>query len=236
MSDLSLLVMCPTRGRPEQCRVLLKSFEDSNPGNETVLLFITDGDDDSYHDMDWGSALHAVLTPRDSLVGIYNQVAGVHVDDFDAIMNVGDDCVFETSGWDEMMFQVLADLGGSGFVYPDCKRRSDIPEVVMISSDVIRTIGHFAEPTTGHFYCDNVWAELGKRSGLIRGCPAVIRHNHYSITPGVVRDATYSEAEEMYGGPDAAAFMQWRATVMPHQVALLRREFNPDVRWVLGKI
>lgn len=229
--------MVPTRNRPGKCRELIKSFEDSKPQDETVLLFITDGDDDSYEDMDWGIAMHAILSPRDSLSGIFNRVADTHVDDFSAIMNVGDDHVFETQGWDKLMLQVLADMGGSGFVYPDCRRRTDIPEIVMISSDVIRALGHFAEPSMGHFYIDNAWGELGKRAGLIRYCPeAIIRHLHYSITPDAVRDSTYSEAEDTYGKADAEAFFHWRTTMMPHQVAMLRRNFNPDIKWLFEEL
>lgn len=233
----SLLVMVPTRHRRELCARLIKSFEEKTHSDETVLLFVTDDDDDSYEGMDWGGSLHAVLSPRGTLVEIFNRVADAHIDDFDAIMTVGDDHVFESDGWDLHMLAALGELGGSGFVYPECRKRTDVPEIIMISSDVIRTLGHFAEPALGHFYVDNVWGELGMRSGMLKHCKeAVIPHLHYSMTPGVERDATYAEAEAAHGTPDRAAFLQWRQDIMPLQVSQLRRKFNPDVSWILDKV
>lgn len=233
----SLLVMVPTRGRRELCERLLKSFEQSLPNDETVLMFITDEDDKSYEDFDWGTAVHAVSGGgRKTLVEIFNNVADLHVNDFDAIMTVGDDHTFESEHWDQHILDSFAELGDTGFVYPDCKKRYDVPEIIAISSDVIKALGHFAEPTLGHFYVDNVWGELGMRSGMLKYCPkAVIPHLHYTVVPGVERDATYAEAENAHGNEDRAAYLKWRNDLMPLQVSQLRRKFNPDVQWILNQ-
>src|SRR5208282_1707580 len=128
------------------------------------------------------------------------------------------------------------DMGGSGFVYPDDKRRADIPEVVLISSDVVRELGHFAEPSMGHYCIDDTWAILGKRAQIMRYCPeVVIRHLHYSLDDTVEHDATYAEAEKKYGGADQEAFAQWHVTRAPHEIARLRRAFNPDIKWLMGQ-
>ena len=78
---------------------------------------------------------------------------------------------------------------------------------------------------------------IGKRTGLIRYCPdAVIEHRHYSVCPETVHDETYREAEEAHGTADLNAFQQWRADVMPYEVARLRRKYSRDVDWVLGRV
>ena len=153
------------------------------------------------------------------------------------LMHVSDDMVFLTPGWDRILLEALEDLGGSGWVYPDDKRRTDIPEIWMVSSDVVKALGWFVPPCLGHFYVDNAVAELGKRAGLIRYCPeAVIEHRHYSVTKGQRRDRTYAEAEKKFGAADLLAFRQWQSDVLPFEVSVLRRQFSTDVRWVLGKI
>jgi hypothetical protein len=228
-----LLVMVPTRGRKAQCERLLKSFNEMT--DDADLVFVTDGDDHSYDDMDWGDAGRWVIDPRESLSGKLNKTAEIHAHDYDALMFVGDDHVFGTPGWDSIMMKTLADMGGTGMVYPDDKRRTDVPEIILISSDIVRALGHFAEPTLKHYYLDNSWGELGKRAGLIRFCrEAVVEHLHYSVCDETERDQTYVEAENAWGGQDYTAFRDWQANLMQLQVAFLRRKFNRDAQWILG--
>jgi hypothetical protein len=242
VSGSDLLVIVPTRGRRANCERLLESFtETASPG--TDLLFVTDPDDDAYDGMDWGVAVQAVLEPREYLTGKLNKTALAMADVYDVIAWFGDDCVFRppadesAPAWDQAMLGVLAEMGGSGWVYADDKRRHDVPEHWMCSSDIIRELGWYANPALGHFYIDNTVAELGKRSGLIRYCPqAVVEHLHYSVAPGTEHDAVYQSTEEMFGAADLQAFHQWHADVMPYEVARLRRAFSPDVSWVLGRV
>jgi len=232
----SLLVMVPTRGRRAQCERLLKSFEENT--DEAEITFITDDDDqETYADMDWRAAVHGMLSPRELLSGKLNRTADACADAFDALMFVADDHVFRTPHWDTIMLAMLKDMGGSGMVYPDDKRRADIPEIIMISSDIVTELGHFANPALKHYYLDNSWAELGKRAGLIRWCPeAVVEHLHYSVCPETERDAVYTETEDTLGTSDREAFYQWRADVLPVQAAILRRKFNADLRWIREKV
>ncbi|HEV2354825.1 MAG TPA: hypothetical protein VGR89_11305, partial [Puia sp.] len=236
---LSLLVMVPTRWRRENCERLLKSFMEATDHAE--LVFITDADDqDTYADMDWGDATNAILDMGDLRVGTtakVNHVSAVAIDDYDAFMYIGDDHLFSTPHWDTILLGELEKMGGSGMIYGDDKRRVDIPEMIVITSDVVEMLGHFAEPTLAHYYIDNVWAELGRRSGLLRYFPEVVfEHLHYQVHPEVEHDQTYVSAENLWGQADLAAFHKWRDSVMALEVAKLRRGFNRDVQWILGKV
>jgi hypothetical protein len=233
-----LLVMVPTRGRRAQCERLLQSYQDTVTLAGTEMVFISDGDDqDTYEGMGWEPATHAVIGPRLPFSGKLNSVAAVAAGGYDVLMWVGNDHVFRTPGWDGIMLAALHDMGGSGWVYPDDRRRADVPEIWMCSSDVVRALGWFANPSCSHYYTDNSVAELGRRAGLIRYCPqAVIEHLHYSVCKDTEYDALYKEAEETWGQSDLAAFRQWMTDTMPYEVARLRRQFSPDVAWVLGKV
>jgi hypothetical protein len=236
----SLMVMIPTRGRRALAERCLKSYIDTVSLESTEVVFISDGDDqETYAGVDWGPASTAVLDPRaESLSQLLNETASALVNDFDVLMQVGDDCVFRTRFWDKILLDALSDMGGSGWVYPDDKRRTDVPEIWATSADVVKALGWFHPPATGHFYGDNIIGEIGKRAGLIRFCPeAVIEHLHYSI-PGskARRDRVYSRAEKKFGAADLAAFRQYQADVLPLEVSLLRRQFNRDVDWVISKV
>ena len=234
MSDL--LVMVPTRGRRAQCERFLAAF--SETATCADLVFVTDGDDqETYAGMDWGTATHAVLDPRDYLTGKLNKTAEAMTDLYPVLMWLGDDCVPETPAWDRIMLDTLADLGGTGWIYPDDKRRNDVPEHWMCSSDVVKALGWFAPPYVSHYYQDNMVAELGKRAGLIRWCPeAVIEHLHYSIAKDTEHDELYQSTEEKFGAADLAAFQEWRSSQCANEVSVLRRNFSPDVRWVLSRV
>jgi len=235
MTDL--LVMVPTRGRRANCERLLKSFrETASPG--TDIAFIVDDDDEAtYEGVEWGDALHGVLSPRGTLREKLNQTAAAMQDTYPALMWTGDDHVFKTDGWDRLLLAALEDLGGHGWIYPDTVRRRDVPEIWLASSGLVKALGWFFPPHVNMYYADNSIAELGKRAGLIRICPeAVIEHLHYSITPDVEHDAVYREAEDTFGASDLQAFQQWRALQLANDVAVLRRKFSPDVRWVLSRI
>lgn len=236
MPDYSLVVFVPTRGRPERCKELLESFRETT--DHADLLFVIDEDDqDSYKDMDWDGAECAVFSPKGTLSDIINHTATGLADTYDVLMFVADDHVFRTPHWDTIMLDELEKMGGTGFLYPDDKRRSDVPEIVMITSDIVKALGFFSVPEFGHFYIDNAWAELGKRLGLIRFVPqVVVEHRHYTICPDVEHDETYRTAEDVHGQEDFAIFQQWKATTLPYQASLLRRKFNPDIKWVLDRI
>jgi hypothetical protein len=235
--DSSLLVIVPARGRRAQLERLLASFTET-ASDGTDIAVITDADDqDTYDGIDWGRAMPAVLDPRGFLAEKLNQAAMAMADAYRVLAWCADDHVFKTPQWDTLMLDALEDLGGTGWVYPDTKRRNDVPEIWMCSSDVVKALGWFANPKLDHFLLDNSVAELGKRAGLIRWCPqAVVEHLHYSVCGDTEHDEVYRFAEEKFGQSDLKAFNEWRANHLANEVALLRRQFSPDVAWALSRV
>ena len=174
----SLLVMVPVRNRPEKIPGLIESYEKNTTRDDTELMFISDGDDDSYQDTDWGSHVHAVLDPREYVVGKMNKTALAAVDAYDAIMFAQDDNLFVTPGWDDIMLKVLEGMGGTGMLYPDDKRRQDIPEIIMISTDIIRSWAGSRAPswgTTTPITSGPIWAG-------VRGCCGSSPRRSWSTT------------------------------------------------------
>jgi hypothetical protein len=230
---MSMLVMVPARGHRKQAEALLESFEKNTDSAE--LVFILDPDDqDTFEGIDWKDAAVVALSPRGSLAEKLNETAAGFIDDYSAIMFARDDNVFLTEHWDTVMLAELKNMGGTGMLYPDNRRRRDIPEVIMISTDIIRELDFFAEPHMGRFYFDNAWADMGRRSDLLRFVPEVImEHRH---VPEGEHDALFHEIENRQGDADLQTYQQWRAVQLPMTVSLLRRAFNPDLKWLLGKV
>jgi len=230
-----MIVIVPTRSRPEQCARLIKSFEETT--DTASLLFVIDGDDESYEGFDWHGHRCAELNPRGSLTQKLNNTVKNIIDDYDEIMWQGDDNEFITPHWDTRLLEAREEWG-SGWLYPNNGRRSDVPESWTVSSDVVEAVGWYANPVLGHYYIDNSVAEIGKRAGLIRWVPDVqIRHHHYSVDPDAEYDDLYRETEKRFGGSDLQIYQQWqKSPQVTGIVSSLRRKFNPDVNWILSRV
>jgi hypothetical protein len=232
---VSLIVIVPTRNRPAQCKRLIESFEETT--DNATLLFVTDGDDKSYEGFDWHGHGCAEVNPRASLTQKLNSTAQNILGKYEEIMWQGDDHEFITPHWDTKILQVRQDWG-SGWLYPNNGRRSDVPETWTVSRDVVEALGWYANPALAHYYIDNSIAELGKRAGIIKWVSDVkIVHHHYSVDKDTEYDDLYKDTEKLFGERDLAAFQQWRGSnQVAATVSQLRRQFNPDVAWVLSKV
>src|SRR5580704_11299358 len=136
--------MIPTRWRRENCERILKSFTEASDCAD--IAFITDADDlETYEGMDWGLAQNIVVesTERIGTTAKVNHVTSRLLNEYDAFMYIGDDHLFSTPHWDTFLLGKLEHMGGTGMVYGDDKRRNDIPEMVIITSDIVRELGHF---------------------------------------------------------------------------------------------
>jgi len=224
-----LMIMVPVRGRKANCERLLQSYADTVESAD--MVFVLDPDDlHTYEGVDWGRTRQVVLDPRGMIGPKRNYAARMFMDEYDALMCAEDDITFgATRGWDTILMGELAAMGGSGMVYPDEDRRTDIPENVLISTDIVKALGWFCEPSMQHYWIDNVWADLGRGAGCLRLCTDVKWENfHYTMgkAGNTTRDETYSTAERL-GPADALAYRVWRDERMAQDVA--------TVMGVLGK-
>lgn len=231
-----MLTIIPTRSRPEKVARLIKSFDEATDNAD--LLFVVDPDDESMKDFDFKGHSAMIMDPRGTMVQKLNYAAAQFVNDYDAIVWYADDNEFITPHWDTLMMNTLNDMGGSRWVYSYHKRRTDIPETWLASTDLIRELGWYANPLLNQYYVADSIAVLGKRSSLLRFCKeAVVEHHHYEVDPDAERDALNVYAENAFGAMDRMNYQAW---VGSNQVAAvvskLRRKFNPDVKWVTGKV
>ena len=75
------------------------------------------------------------------------------------------------------------------------------------------------EPSLQHFFIDNVWADLGWGAGCLRHCRGVVAAGITS-TPGAgkaVRDTTYEEASPKLDA-DRTAYQEWRRARMADDI------------------
>ena len=159
--------------------------------------------------------------PRMGLVAWTNKIAVPGGSDYKYFASLGDDHVPRTIGWDAALIRAIEDMGGTGFAYPWDGVREDIPEAVVMSSDIVAALGWMANPAVAHYYPDNTWADLGRGAGCLRHCRAVWVEHVHPATGQVAGDKTYQESAAKIAG-DKAAYHQWRRERMAADVATVR--------------
>ena len=220
-----LLVIVPSRGRPASIARMLDAVHATSHAR-THLHVAVDEDDPELpryeHVMRQAGGSDDTLEtgPRKGLCGTTNDVAVRRAGEYPFLASLGDDMVPRTPGWDAALIRAINDMGGTGFSYPWDGVREDIPEAVVLSSDIVKALGWMCEPSLAHWYPDNVWADLGRSAGCLRHCRA-IAVDHLNPATGQVRaDATNRDNGRSLDA-DRDAYWAWRATRMAGDIATI---------------
>ena len=220
-----LLIVMPSRGRPQNIARLLDAVH-ATARLRTLVHVAVDDDDETLPQYQAvmakaGKPGDALETgPRKGLGGWTNEVAVRRAGEFRFLASFGDDHRPRTPGWDRALVAAIGEMGGTGFAYPWDGVREDIPEAVVMSSDIVQALGWMCEPSLSHYFVDNVWADLGRHAGCIRYLRAVAV-DHLSPTSGkVAGDATYAASSEKITA-DHEAYAAWHADRMADDVKVI---------------
>ncbi len=225
MADLVVIV--PSRGRPESARTLVRVFQDTCTAN-TQLVFSIDDDDDTRAEYESIGAT-TVSAPNRTMVEALNGAATIYAEGpfglrapF-AVGFMGDDHCPRTYGWDQHYLDALREFG-TGIVYGhDQIQGRNLPTQCAMTADIVRTLGYMAPPELVHLAVDNFWLELGRGADCIRFLPDVIVEHRHPVAGKAAWDEGYIRvnAPEMYER-DLATFARYRAEELPAAVEKVR--------------
>lgn len=213
-----LLVIVPSRGRPQNIARLLDSLK-ATCKLCTHLHVCIDNDDpelDNYKLVMKRATENDILEigPRKGLCEWTNKIAVPAAENYPYLASIGDDHVPVTPGWDRALVKAIERMGGTGFSYPWDDTREDIPEAVVVSSNIIRELGWFCMPDLSHWFCDTVWADLGRGIGALRHCRAIKVGHQWKA------DQTSEDSGKAFEA-DRRAYYEWRKTRMAEDIAIL---------------
>lgn len=170
-----LLVIVPSRGRPETVSVLAQEFFENSTGRAD-LMFATDDDQPEYPD--YPGVLFR-RGPRLRMCGTLNAAAVENADKYKYLGFLGDDHRTRTPGWDE---KVIASLEKHNVVYGnDLIWGEGLPTAVFLRSEVVQKLGYMAPPALVHLYLDNFWLTLGRATSIEYLPDVIIEHLHPSV-------------------------------------------------------
>jgi hypothetical protein len=231
MADLVVIV--PTRERPDAARELVHAFADTCAA-DTFLAFAVDEDDPAraeYEALVDGRSTGIVLTPSRTMVEALNQAAvpiAATTGAF-AVGFMGDDHRPRTVGWDQAYLDALREMG-TGIVYGDDRAQGrSLPTQCAMTADIVQALGFMALPTLRHLYVDNFWRDLGRAAGCLRYLPGVVVEHVHPFAGKAEMDAGYERvnAPEVYSA-DRAAYAAYQSGPMHGDVAKVRELRLPD--------
>lgn len=213
-----LLVIVPSRSRPGSIARMLDAVH-ATARLDTHLHVAVDEDDETLPQyqavMAKAGGEHDVLETglRKGLCAWTNEVAARRAGEYPFLASFGDDHVPRTPGWDAALVRGIRDMGGTGMTYPWDGTREDIPEAVVMSSDIVAALGWMCEPSLSHWYPDQVWADLGRGAGCLRHLRAIaVDHVHPATGQARADETTRDNGRSLEADRDA--YWAWRRTRM----------------------
>lgn len=204
MSKTDLVVVIPSRGRPEQAARLAARIHDQGAIDAPVPVVISVDYNDPYRQtyvdlasqMDFDVEFPGHPSARANHVAAINRGVTWAIRAYRPrmVVKMDDDHWPVTYGWHRHYLAALDRLGGTGVVYGnDLFQGESLPTVPGISTNIITELGWFAPPALGHLFCDNFWLELGRQSGrLAYLADTKIEHRHPNAGKAE-RDPTYNQ-------------------------------------------
>lgn len=230
MADL--VVVVPSRGRPEAAHELCRAFEETCVLDTQLVFAIDERDVSSIHDYPfvnqtttWWSASSTMveaLNMRSADLVSGKMSEGLIPPPF-AIGFMGDDHRPRTLGWDRAYVDALSDLG-TGIVYgDDLFQGRRLPTQCAMTADIVQTLGYMAPPALTHLYVDNFWLSLGEQAQCIRYLPDVVIEHRHPVVGKAQWDEGYQRVNDgaMYA-KDSAAFADYCRTTLAGDVAKVR--------------
>ena len=236
MADL--LVIVPSRGRPESVARMVKAWEATGAyAAGAELVFAVDLDDPDLHQYyeqghelsDAGRTLvsFAVVEQWMPMVHKLNQCASFAAtqdDRYFALAFMGDDHLPRSAGWSGRYLAELRDLG-TGIVYGDDRIQGErLPTQWAMTSDIVRALGRMVPADVEHLYCDNAIADLGRAAECIRYLPDVVVEHCHPLAGRAEWDAGYLRVNSRTQYVrDGDAYQQWYAEQMAADVQTVRQ-------------
>jgi hypothetical protein len=221
-----IIVIIPSRGRPERARDVLDAVRSTAVLPDTQAVVIADTDDPEYGRYQMmiglarGSEQLRGLAPHESgnLVKATNtasiRAARVHPNAI--IANWGDDHMPRTLGWDKRVTEALLT---PGVAYgDDLLQGEDLPTAPFISAAIVNALGWYMLPSLEHMYVDDCWKALGTALGCLIYLPEVVVEHMHPGAGKAESDAGYLRADASTER-DRVAFQAWLADGLAGDVA-----------------
>lgn len=216
-----LLLVVPSRGRPQSIARLWQAMTGTCEGDTTLLVGL-DTDDPARGDYPDGPD-YAIQDGLHQVVAWLNHLTSAQYrDGYDYVGTIGDDNVPRTAGWDIAMMTELEThpFAFGNDLYP-FRPPGSLCCHVFCRAAVIGALGYFGPPALRHSYVDDTWMAWGAACGISFRPDVIIEHLHYTTGTAPVDD-TYARSQALVLA-DQAAFAAYCQHGLAADIAAIRK-------------
>jgi len=219
---LSILIICPSRGRPGYLAKMVQSFV----ATSTVAHLVVRLDDDQkemYARVQIPERVFFEFGPKIGPGASINGSAYMNMRlakerndltlrPYDAFCAAPDDAEFMTPGWDTYALEVLQSFPKRIGVVSAAHDQGAFLNYPCVSREWIEILGWYAHPTIYHFCWDTMHELLGDATNIVYAPRDKWLMKHQGLPQNL----------ERYGA-DTSAFLTWCVTERPQEVQKLRK-------------
>lgn len=231
MNSKKIAVLCPTRGRPENANLVLKSYNETSHSNSDIF-FILDSDDfhnyNSIKDKYFNKIIFKKVGSNHGVVGPVNYAAMMLCKKYDYLYFMGDDHRFVSEDWEEHFIHSMDLLGGIGVVYPnDLLQGCLLASSHLVSSNIVSTLGHFYNPIFTHLCTDNSIMHIGNSINKIKYLENIVIEHMHPFAGKSKWDDLYKHvnSDEM-NKKDRDSWNLWLSSISLEEISTLKNRFK----------
>lgn len=228
-----LLIICPSRIRPDRIMEMLKSFDETKSEGTDMVIYVSECDPrlEEYKKNLVGRNLE--IGKRLPISWVYNYCATKYPD-YKYYGEVCDDHVYLTKGWDKLFIDKIEHENygwgiafGWGMIHP---RDVRLPQAMIMSGNIVKTLGYFSTPIITSAYNDRYAQDLGDGCGFLYYMPEVIVEHRHVLNNKAQMDDNYrwvlsSEALEL----GKKQYEHWRNNFMQENISRVKEAMARDI-------
>jgi hypothetical protein len=159
--------------------------------------------------------------------GVLNLLSTRYANMYETITFMGDDHLPRTHGWDETLYQPIKEKGYGVSYGNDLFQGENLPTAVMMSTNIIKTLGFMSPPNQVHMFLDNFWKAVGERlNALTYFDDVIIEHLHAYVGKSELDDMYKSVNNAEVAGGDGIFYGEYIHNVFESDVAKLKSTFG----------
>lgn len=228
MIDKPLLMIVPTRSRPQNVEPVVTAWLDTGGFTAGYLLFATDVDDPAFDDYcatlqqqsarvaHFGGEIGLHTQPRHTpLVPKLNSVAMLHAQYFPhqrLIGFAGDDHLPRSAGWAELFVELFDHDERVAVAYGDDGYQGEkLASSWVMAADVVRGLGRMVPAPVDHLFCDNSVMDVAAAADALRYVPDIVIEHVHPVAGKTETDEQYERVNgrEQYRR-DRPAYKRWK--------------------------
>jgi len=234
-NNTKLLVICPSRIRPNRLKEMLQSFDTTKSEGTDIVVYVADDDPkiEEYKVLMQGRNL--IVGRRRHLVEVLNYVSCELYPGMAYYGEVNDDHIYRTKGWDTTLMNFLEKRGGGWGIVCGADHINDNwykfrhPSACVISGKMVRALGWFVLPLLQHMWTDVYLRDIAEGIGRLYHCPEVIIEHMHINACKASNDANYKwvySQEQMKFGQET--YENWKKKFYQETIEKLKKAILND--------